>query len=50
MYQKKLALRFFKPHPRYLTVRAEGRLLMLSPYPWQNEKNRKHAPTMSASQ
>jgi hypothetical protein len=29
---------FFKPHPRYLMACAEGRLLMLSPYPWQNEK------------
>lgn len=29
---------FFKPQPRYLTACAEGRLLMLSPYPWQNEK------------
>lgn len=29
---------FFKPQPRYLKACAEGRLLMLSPYPWQNEK------------
>ena len=29
---------FFKPHPHYLMACAEGRLLMLSPYPWQNEK------------
>lgn len=29
---------FFKPQPRYLMACAEGRLLMLSPYPWQNEK------------
>ena len=28
---------FFKPQPRYLKACAEGRLLMLSPYPWQNE-------------
>ena len=29
---------FFKPQPHYLMACAEGRLLMLSPYPWQNEK------------
>lgn len=29
---------FFKPQPRYLMACAEGHLLMLSPYPWQNEK------------
>lgn len=29
---------FFKPDPRYLMACAEGRLLMLSPYPWQNEQ------------
>lgn len=29
---------FFKPQPHYLSACAEGRLLMLSPYPWQNEK------------
>ena len=29
---------FFKPKPRYLMACAEGRLLMLSPYPWQNEQ------------
>ena len=29
---------FFKPQPRDLAACAEGRLLMLSPYPWQNEK------------
>lgn len=29
---------FFKPAPRYLIACAEGRLLMLSPYPWQNER------------
>ena len=29
---------FFKPQPRYLMACAEGRLLMLSPYAWQNEK------------
>ena len=29
---------FFKPEPRYLMACAEGRLLMLSPYPWQNEQ------------
>ena len=29
---------FFKPQPRYLMACAEGRLLMLSPYPYQNEK------------
>ena len=31
---------FFKPDPRYLMACAEGRLLMLSPYPWQNEQLR----------
>lgn len=29
---------FFKPRPIYLVACAEGRLLMLSPYPFQNEK------------
>ena len=29
---------FFKPQPHYLAACAEGRLLMLSPFPWQNEK------------
>lgn len=29
---------FFKPQPHYLIACAEGRLLMISPYPWQNEK------------
>lgn len=29
---------FFKPEPRYLMACAEGQLLMLSPYPWQNEQ------------
>ena len=29
---------FFKPQPRYLMACAEGRLLMLSPNPWQNKK------------
>jgi len=29
---------FFKPQPRYLEACAAGRLLMLAPYPWQNEK------------
>ena len=29
---------FFKPQPHYIMACAEGRLLMLSPYPWQNEK------------
>lgn len=29
---------FFKPEPRYLIACAEGRLLLLAPYPWQNEK------------
>ncbi|MBQ9672523.1 MAG: transposase [Prevotella sp.] len=29
---------FFKPQPHYLAACAEGRLLMISPYPWQNEK------------
>ena len=29
---------FFKPEHRYLMACAEGRLLMLSPYPWQNEQ------------
>lgn len=28
----------FKPQPRYLQACEEGRLLMLSPYPFQNEK------------
>ena len=29
---------YFKPQPRYLKACAEGRLLMLAPYPYQNEK------------
>ena len=29
---------FFKPAPRYLEACAEGRLLMLAPFPYQNEK------------
>jgi len=29
---------FFKPQPRYLEACSEGRLLMLAPYPFQNEK------------
>ncbi len=29
---------FFKPKPRYLTACAAGRLLLLSPFPWQNER------------
>lgn len=29
---------YFKPHPRYLQACAEGRLLILAPYPFQNEK------------
>ena len=29
---------YFKPQPHYLMACAEGRLLMLSPFPWQNEK------------
>ena len=29
---------FFKPQPKYLEACTEGRLLMLSPYPYQNEK------------
>ncbi len=29
---------FFKPKPKYLTACAQGRLLLLSPFPWQNEK------------
>lgn len=29
---------FFKPQPRYLEACSAGRLLMLAPYPWQNEK------------
>ncbi len=29
---------FFKPQPRYLDACAAGRLLMLSPYPFQNER------------
>ena len=29
---------FFKPSPRYLIACAEGRLLLLSPFPWQNER------------
>ena len=29
---------FFKPQPQYLRACAEGRLLLLSPYPWQNAK------------
>jgi hypothetical protein len=29
---------FFKPKPRYMEACAEGRLLILAPYPYQNEK------------
>lgn len=29
---------YFKPQPRYFEACAEGRLLMLAPYPFQNEK------------
>lgn len=29
---------FFKPKPRYLEACASGRLLMLAPFPYQNEK------------
>lgn len=29
---------YFKPLPHYLEACSEGRLLMLSPFPWQNEK------------
>lgn len=29
---------FFKPKPRYLEACANGRLLMLAPFPYQNEK------------
>lgn len=29
---------YFKPQPRYLEACSEGRLLILSPYPFQNEK------------
>lgn len=29
---------FFKPQPKYLEACTEGRLLMLSPFPYQNEK------------
>ena len=29
---------YFKPQPRYLEACAQGQLLMLAPYPWQNEK------------
>ena len=29
---------YFKPQPRYLQACAEGRLLMLAPYPFHNEK------------
>lgn len=29
---------YFKPKPRYLKACEEGRLLMLAPYPYQNEK------------
>ena len=29
---------YFKPQPRYIEACAAGRLLMLSPYPYQNEK------------
>lgn len=29
---------YFKPQPRYLEACAEGRLLMLAPYPFQNER------------
>jgi len=28
----------FKPQPRYLEACEEGRLLMLAPFPYQNEK------------
>ncbi len=28
---------YFKPQPRYLEACSKGRLLMLSPFPWQNE-------------
>ena len=37
---------FFKPQPRYLEACAAGRLLLLSPYPHQNERltdMRKHS-------
>lgn len=29
---------YFKPQPRYLEACSQGRLLMLSPYPFQNER------------
>ena len=29
---------YYKPEPLYLTACAEGRLLLLSPFEWQNEK------------
>lgn len=29
---------YFKPQPRYLKACAEGRLLLMSPFQWQNEK------------
>ena len=29
---------YFKPQPRYVEACASGHLLMLAPYPWQNEK------------
>ena len=29
---------YFKPQPRYLEACSDGRLLMLAPFPWQNEK------------
>ncbi len=29
---------FFKPKPKYLTACAQGRLLLISPFPWQNER------------
>lgn len=29
---------YFKPQPRYLEACADGRLLMLAPYPFQNER------------
>jgi hypothetical protein len=29
---------FYKPAPLYLQACAEGRLLLISPFQWQNEK------------
>lgn len=29
---------YFKPQPRYIQACSEGRLLMISPLPYQNEK------------